>query len=71
MKKTLKTILPYILTMVTLLVGYAGITLFQKSIFDFSSLNQMLRWGLGIGLAYIVFFPSVEGWFKFWKNILS
>jgi hypothetical protein len=71
MKKTLKTILPYILTMVTLLVGYAGITLFQKSIFDFSSLNQMLKWGLGIGLAYIVFFPSVEGWFKFWKNILS
>jgi hypothetical protein len=71
MKKTLKTILPYILTMVTLLVGYAGITLFQKSIVDFNSLNQMLKWGLGIGLAYIVFFPSVEGWFKFWKNILS
>lgn len=71
MKKTLKTILPYILTMVTLLVGYAGITLFQKSIFDFNSLNQMLKYFLGVGLMYIVFFPSVEGWFKFWKNILS
>jgi hypothetical protein len=71
MKKTLKTILPYILTMVTLLMGYTGITLFQKSIVDFSSLNQMIKWGLGIGLIYVVFFPSIEGWFKFWKNILS
>jgi hypothetical protein len=71
MKKTLKTILPYILTMVTLLVGYAGITLFQKSIVDFSSLNQMLKYFLGVGLMYIVFFPSMERWFKFWKNILS
>jgi hypothetical protein len=71
MKKTLKTILPYILTMVTLLVGYTGITLFQKSIVDFSSPNQMLKWGLGLVFTYIVFFPSVEEWFKFWKNILT
>jgi hypothetical protein len=71
MKKTLKTILPYILTMVTLLVGYAGITLFQKSIVDFNSLNQMLKYFLGVGLMYIVFFPRMYRWFKFWNNILS
>lgn len=70
-KNLLKITLPYLLTVVTLMLGVAGISLWQMIGDDSNMINQMVKFVLGGVLIYIAFFPSFDNWLKFWKQILS
>ena len=69
MKSLLKMALPYLLTVVTLTLGFVGITLWEDT--DGSMFDQVLKFALGGIFMYAAFFPSFDSWLKFWKQFIS
>lgn len=70
-KNVLKTTLPYLLTIVTLTLGMAGISFWEMMGDDSIIFNQIVKFALGGVLIYIAFSPAFDSWLKFWKQMLS